>query len=194
MAGAPCGAPAACTSPTRASFPPASASTRKCRSWPLPRAPRADYWHPSETQGGENMERTIGASWSVTLALLATVATAAATRADETCMSPYMPKVTGQEDYVYVWTVGVEGLGDGSDKLVAIGANPARPDYGKVISSVSVGGRHEAHHGGFSDDRRYLWAGGLDDSMIWVFDLAPDPGHPKVVKTIDTFVADSGGV
>jgi methanethiol oxidase len=140
------------------------------------------------------MERTIGASWSVILALLATLATAAATRGDETCMSPYMPKVTGQEDYVYVWTVGVEGLGDGSDKLVTVGANPARPDYGKVISSVSVGGRHEAHHGGFSDDRRYLWAGGLDDSMIWVFDLAPDPSHPKLVKTIGTFVADSGGV
>ena len=31
-------------------------------------------------------------------------------RADETCMSPFMPKITGQEDYVYVWTLGVEGL------------------------------------------------------------------------------------
>ena len=39
-------------------------------------------------------------------------------RADETCMSPYLPKITGQEDYVYVWTLGVDGLGDGSDKLV----------------------------------------------------------------------------
>ena len=28
--------------------------------------------------------------------------------ADETCMSPYMPKITGQEDVVYVWTLGVE--------------------------------------------------------------------------------------
>ena len=24
--------------------------------------------------------------------------------ADETCMSPYMAKIVGQEDYVYVWT------------------------------------------------------------------------------------------
>ena len=23
---------------------------------------------------------------------------------DETCMSPYMAKIVGQEDYVYVWT------------------------------------------------------------------------------------------
>src|ERR1041385_4075689 len=94
--------------------------------------------------------------------------------ADETCMSPYMPKITGQEDYVYVLTLGVEGVGDGSDKLVTVGANPKLPAYGKVISSVSVGGRHEVHHGGFTDDRRYLWAGGLDDSMIYVFDLVPD--------------------
>jgi selenium-binding protein 1 len=24
--------------------------------------------------------------------------------ADETCMSPYMAKIVGQEDFVYVWT------------------------------------------------------------------------------------------
>jgi selenium-binding protein 1 len=119
----------------------------------------------------------------------------AAARADETCMSPYMPKITGQEDYVYVWTLGIDGVGDGSDKLVTVGANPAeRSAYGKVVSAVSVGGRHEAHHAGFSEDRRHLWAGGLDDSMIWVFDVASDPGHPKVVRTIDSFVKDSGGV
>src|SRR3982750_2322482 len=74
---------------------------------------------------------------------------------DETCNSPYISKlIKGQEDYVYVWTLGVDGLGDGSDKLVTIGANPKRPGYGKVVSSVSVGGRPEAHHGGFPDHRR----------------------------------------
>jgi selenium-binding protein 1 len=119
---------------------------------------------------------------------------AAVARADETCMSPYMPKLTGQEDYVYVWTLGIDGLGDGSDKLVTIGARPGAPTYGKVVSSVSVGGRHEAHHAGFTEDRRQLWAGGLDSSVIWVFDLAADPSHPKIVKTIDGFVKDSGGV
>jgi selenium-binding protein 1 len=30
--------------------------------------------------------------------------------------------------------------------------------------------------------------------MIWVFDVASDPAHPKLVKTIDSFVKDSGGV
>src|SRR6266446_5071070 len=126
--------------------------------------------------------------------LIAVLLAAPPARADETCMSPYMPKITGQEDYVYVWTLGVDGVGDGSDKLVTVGANPKSPSYGKVVSSVSVGGRHEAHHGGFTDDRRYFWAGGLDDSMIFVFDLVPDPSHPKLTKTIDSFVSDSGGV
>lgn len=118
---------------------------------------------------------------------------ASAARADETCQSPYLPKIVGQEDFLHVWTLGIEGVGDGSDKLVTIGVNPARSDYGKVVSSASVGGRHEAHHGGFTDDRRMLWMGGLDDSMIYVFDVATDPARPKLVKTIGDFVAKSGG-
>ncbi len=119
---------------------------------------------------------------------------AGAARADEPCQSPWLPKVTGQEDYVYVWTLGIEGLGDGSDKLVTIGANPRKPDYGKVVASISVGGRHEAHHGGFTDDRRQLWLAGLDDSRIWVFDLAGDPARPKLVRTLEDFVEKTGGV
>src|SRR5215467_12256628 len=110
---------------------------------------------------------------------------AVAARADETCMSPYMPKITGQEDWVYVWTLGIDGVGDGSDKLVTIGAHPGWPTHGKVVSSVSVGGRHEAHHAGFTDDRRYLWVGGLDSSTIWVFDLSANPASPKLVKTME---------
>ena len=81
----------------------------------------------------------------------------ATARADETCMSPYMAKIEGQEEYVYVWTLGMDGLGDGSDKLVTVDVRPGSDTYGKVVHSVSVGGRHEAHHGGFTDDRRQLW-------------------------------------
>ena len=82
--------------------------------------------------------------------------------ADETCMSPYMAKIVGQEDYVYVWTLGVKGLGDEQDKLVTIDVNPSSKDYGKIVDSLSVGGRNEAHHSGLTDDRRHLWAAGLD--------------------------------
>ncbi len=105
--------------------------------------------------------------------------------ADETCNSPYMGNlIKGQEDYVYVWTLGVPGLGDGSDKLVTIDVNPASKKYGKVIHSVSVGARGEAHHMGFTDDRRHLWAGGLSDSKIYVFDVGSNPAMPKLVKVI----------
>jgi selenium-binding protein 1 len=117
-----------------------------------------------------------------------------ATNADETCQSPYMAKITGQEDFVYVWTLGMEGVGDEQDKLVTVDVNPKSPNYGKVIDSVSVGGRNEAHHSGFTDDRQYLWAGGLDTSKIFIFDVHSDPAHPKLTRVIGDFVAKSGGV
>ncbi len=114
--------------------------------------------------------------------------------ADETCQSPYMAKIVGQEDFVYVWTLGVEGLGDGQDKLVTIDVNPKSPNYGKVVSTLSVGGRNEAHHSGFTDDRQYLWAGSLDTSKIFIFDVHTNPAKPRLHKVIDNFVAASGGV
>src|SRR6266566_2624547 len=114
--------------------------------------------------------------------------------ADETCQSPFLPKVTGQEDYIYVWTLGVKGLGDGNDSMVTVDANPKSPFYGKMINRAPVPGRHEAHHAGFTDDRRYLWAGGLDTSQIFVFDVGSNPAKPKLVKTISTFVKDTGGM
>jgi methanethiol oxidase len=123
---------------------------------------------------------------------LACLALAGPARADETCNSPYMGKlIKGQEDYVQVWTLGVEGLGDGQDKLVTIDANPKSKRYGKVVASVSVGGRGEAHHMGFTDDRRFLWAGGLSDHKIHVFDLA-NPAKPKLVRTITDLAAKTG--
>lgn len=114
--------------------------------------------------------------------------------ADETCQSPYMAKIVGQEDFVYVWTLGIEGLGDGQDKLVTVDVNPASANYGKVVHSLSVGGRNEAHHSGFTDDRRYLWAGGLDTSKIFIFDVHSDPARPTLHKVITDFVATTGGV
>jgi methanethiol oxidase len=114
--------------------------------------------------------------------------------ADETCQSPYMAKITGQEDFVYVWTLGVEGVGDGQDKLVTIDVNPASEHYGKVVSTLSVGGRNEAHHSGFTDDRNYLWAGGLDTNKIFIFDVHTNPAKPTLHKVITDFVAKSGGV
>ena len=114
--------------------------------------------------------------------------------ADETCMSPYMAKIVGQEDFVYVWTLGMEGLGDEQDKLVTVDVNPQSENYSKVINSLSVGGRNEAHHSGLTDDRRYLWASGLDTNKIFIIDIHTDPAKPRLYKTISNFVAQSGGV
>jgi methanethiol oxidase len=129
------------------------------------------------------------------LALASALAASTAALADETCNSPYISNlIKGQESFVHVWTLGVEGLGDGSDKLVTIDADPKSKSYGKVIGSVSVGGRGEAHHMGFTDDRRYLWAGNLDDSKIFVFDVGSAPGKPQLVKTITDMPASTGFV
>ena len=116
-----------------------------------------------------------------------------ACRADETCSSPYLARIEGQEEFVYVWTLGVEGLGDGADKLVSVDVKPGSPTYGKVVSSVSVEGRNEAHHAGFTDDRRQLWCAGLENSRVFIFDVHTDPSKPKLTKTIDNFAETTGG-
>jgi selenium-binding protein 1 len=126
-------------------------------------------------------------------ATLAFAAFAASSFADETCNSPYTTAlIKGQEDYVHVWTLGVKDLGDGQDKLVTIDANPKSKTYGKVVHSLSVGSRGEAHHMGFTDDRRYLWAGGLSDNLIHVFDVGADPSKPKLVRTMKNLGEKTG--
>lgn len=126
------------------------------------------------------------------LALAFTLGLSAA-RGDETCSSPYLARIEGQEELVYVWTLGVEGLGDGADKLVTVDVKPGSATYGQIINSVSVDGRNEAHHGGFTDDRRQLWLAGLENSKVFIFDIHTDPAKPKLIKTIDNFAETTGG-
>lgn len=130
-----------------------------------------------------------------TIALLCVaIMTAPFAHSDETCMSPYMAKIVGQEDFIYVWTLGVEGVGDGQDKLVTVDVHPDSESYGQIVNSLSVGGRNEAHHSGLTDDRRYLWAAGLDTNKIFIFDVHSDPAKPSLHKTIGNFTSKSGGV
>src|SRR5256712_9816257 len=118
-----------------------------------------------------------------------------AASADETCNSPYIAKlIKGQEDYVYVWALGVDGLGDGSDKLVTVDVDPKSKSYGKVLNQVSVGTRGEAHHMGFTDDRRRIWAGGLSGGAIYVFAIAADPARPRPAKTAKELPATTGRI
>jgi methanethiol oxidase len=134
-------------------------------------------------------------AWLVTttVALAGVAASLFTAHADETCSSPYLARIEGQEEFLYVWTLGVEGLGDGSDKLVTVDVKPGSPRYGEVIHTHSVGGRHEAHHGGFTDDRRQLWLSGLETSQIFIFDVHSRPGRPRFLKTIENFEQTTGG-
>jgi methanethiol oxidase len=147
-------------------------------------------WHFFRNSFG-NGRATLMAAGAVALALQSLGLVPA--WADETCGSPYMAKLTGHEDYVYVWTLGMDGVGDESDKLVTIDAREGSATFGQVIDVDSVGAQTEAHYGGFTDDRRHFWAAGLANSEIFVFDVASDPANPQLVKTIDDFEEASGG-
>lgn len=131
---------------------------------------------------------------AITLAAAVVLSSATHALADETCQSPYMAKIEGEEEFVYVWTLGIDGVGDGSDKIVTVDVRSGSPTFGQVVDVDSVGGRHEAHHGGLTDDRRHYWVQGLDTSTIWIFDIATDPSNPRLVKTITDFEQASGGV
>jgi len=140
------------------------------------------------------MKKSISPKTALLAALTVSASSLAVTaRADETCSSPYLARIEGQEEFVYVWTLGVEGLGDGADKLVTVDVKPGSATYGKVINSYSVEGRNEAHHGGFTDDRRQLWLAGMDSSKIFIFDVHTDPARPRYVKTIQDFERITGG-
>jgi selenium-binding protein 1 len=140
-----------------------------------------------------NRNPVTGASAALFALALVAITLPPNAHADETCSSPYLTRIEGQEEFVYVWTLGVEGLGDGSDKLVVVDVKPGSSSYGKVIHSHSVGGRNEAHHGGFTDDRRQLWLSGLESSKIFIFDVHSQPAKPVYVKTLSNFEKVTGG-
>ena len=139
-----------------------------------------------------SLRQTVCAALTTTVAF-GTLAPVTPLRADETCSSPYLARIEGQEEFVYVWTLGVAGLGDGADKLVTLDVKPGSPHYGKVIHTHSLDGRHEAHHGGFTDDRRQLWLSGLESSKIFIYDVHTNPARPHHVKTIENFEKITGG-
>ena len=71
-------------------------------------------------------QHSLPSLWMSLLSLAAVVTLASGAPppagADETCNSPYMGNlIKTQEDYVYVWTLGVKGIGEAG----TIGATPA---------------------------------------------------------------------
>jgi hypothetical protein len=77
--------------------------------------------------------------------------------------------------------------------LVTIDVRTGSPTFGQVIDVDSVGDQHEAHHGGFTDDRRQFWVAGLGTSKIFIFDVASDPANPRLIKTTRTLSRRAAG-
>ena len=44
--------------------------------------------------------------------------------------------VAAQHQFLYVWTAGVDGQGDGSDKLVTVDVTRRSDRYGKVVHTL----------------------------------------------------------
>jgi selenium-binding protein 1 len=109
----------------------------------------------------------------------------------EVCLSPYVKQRTGQEKYMYVWSVDADAKDN--DFLAVIDVNLASPTYGKILTTIDVGSKaNEPHHFGFTDDRTKIWAGTLFSNKIFIFDVASDPARPKIVKTLDDLGKTTG--
>jgi hypothetical protein len=87
---------------------------------------------------------------------------------------------TAQQQYLYVWTTGIDGQGDGSDKLVTVDATRKSDRYGKVVHTLSVGGRGELGSFRLSDDGRSLRAARARDGKVFEFDVGSDPARPRM--------------
>ena len=102
----------------------------------------------------------------------------------EICLSPYVKQRTGQEKYLYVWSVDADAKDN--DFMAVIDVNMTSPTYGKILTTVDVGSKgNEPHHMGLTDDRTRIWAGTLFSNKIFIFDIASDPARPKIVKVLD---------
>lgn len=118
---------------------------------------------------------------ALSCALAGTLIAGAATA--ETCLSPYIKSLKQPEKVMYLWTLPV---GPGSDFLAVIDVNVASPTYGRILKKIEVGSAgNEAHHIGYTDDRGKIWAGALNTSRFFIFDVKTDPLNPKLIRTID---------
>ena len=85
-----------------------------------------------------------------------------------------------QQQYLYVWATGIDGQSDGSDKLVTVDATRKSDRYGKVVHTLSVGGRGELASFRLTDDGRSLRAARASDGRVFEFDVGSDPARPRM--------------
>ena len=110
--------------------------------------------------------------------------------ADESVFVRGLP-ASQHESVLYVWTSDADQKD--ADFLSVLDADPASPGYGKVITTVPTGSPgNEAHHFGYTANADRIFGGGLFSNRLFIYDVATDPKHPKLVKTIPDLAASTG--
>ncbi len=129
-------------------------------------------------------------SAALPLGLLMAPAPAPSGPADESVFVRGLP--AGQhESVLYVWTSDADQKDP--DFLSVLDADPASPGYGKVIATVPTGSPgNEAHHFGYTANADRIFGGGLFSNGLFIYDVATDPRHPKLIKTIPDLAATTG--
>ncbi|HEY9376925.1 MAG TPA: selenium-binding protein SBP56-related protein, partial [Jiangellaceae bacterium] len=96
-----------------------------------------------------------------------------------------------QERFLYVATIAQSATDP--DFVAVIGADPRRPDFGKVVNRIdmpNVG--DELHHFGYSADQRRLIVPGLFSNRIHVFKIK-GKGKRMALKAVDEQLAARSG-
>jgi selenium-binding protein 1 len=96
-----------------------------------------------------------------------------------------------QERYLYVSAISQSKTDP--DFIAVIGADPRRPDFGKIVNRIDMPNiGDELHHFGYSSDHKRLLVPGLFSSRIYVFDIKGD-GRTMTLRTVnDQLAAESG--
>ena len=123
-------------------------------------------------------------------ALPAAMTTARRGPEDESVFVRGLP--AGQHEAVlYVWTSDADQKD--ADFLTTIDANPKSVTYGKIIATTPTGSpANEAHHFGYTVNADRIFAGGLFSNRLFIYDVASDPKHPKLVKTVPDLAVSTG--
>ena len=95
------------------------------------------------------------------------------------------------ESVLYVWTSDADQ--NDPDFLTTIDADPGSPTYGKIIATTPTSApANEAHHFGYTVNADRIFAGGLFSNRLFIYDVASDARHPKLIKTVPDLAASTG--
>ncbi len=96
-----------------------------------------------------------------------------------------------QERFLYVATIAQSSTDP--DFVAVIGADPRRPDFGKIVNRIdmpNVG--DELHHFGYSADQDRLIVPGLFSNRIHIFDIGRD-GKTMSLRAVNDQLASKSG-